>query len=53
MKTAVISLGGEDYSIEYENKNDIYSVQNLNGKEIELNDELEQEILEKLCKDNQ
>ena len=53
MKTAVISLGGEDYSIEYENKNDIYSVQNLNGKEIELTNELEQEILEKLCKDNQ
>jgi len=53
MRTAVISLGGEDYSIEYENKNDIYSVQNLNGKEIELTDELEQEILEKLCKDNQ
>ena len=53
MKTAVISLGGEDYSVEYENKNDIYSVQNLNGQQIELTDELECEIIERLCKDNQ
>ena len=48
MITAVISLGGEDYSIEYENKNDVYSVQNLNGKEIEFTDELEQEVIEKV-----
>ena len=48
MNTIVINLGGEDYSIEYENKNDIYSVQNLNGKEIELTEELEKEILYKL-----
>jgi len=48
MNTIIISLGGEDYSIEYENKNNIYSVQNLNGKEIELTDKLEQEILTKI-----
>ena len=48
MNTIVINLGGEDYSIEYENSNNIYSVQNLNGKEIELTDELEKEILDKL-----
>jgi len=48
MRTAVISLGGKDYSIEYENSNNIYSVQNLKGKEIELTDELEKEILDKL-----
>jgi len=48
MNTIVINLGGEDYSIEYENSNNIYSVQNLKGKEIELTDELEKEILDKL-----
>jgi len=48
MNTIVINLGGEDYSIEYENSNNIYSVQKLNGKEIELTDELEKEILDKL-----
>lgn len=53
MKTAIINLGGEDYSVEYENENNIYSVQNLNGQEIELTNEFEQEIIERLCKDNQ
>jgi len=52
METKVISLGGDDYSVEYYetdvNTYYLYSVQNLNGKEIELNNELEQEILDKL-----
>ena len=50
MKTAIVNLGGEDYSVEYENQKDIYSVQNMSGKEIELTDELEKEIIEKLLK---
>jgi len=37
MKIAIINLGGEDYSVQYKNNNDIYSVQDLNGKEIEFN----------------
>jgi hypothetical protein len=46
MKIQIVNLGGVDYSVEYEIN--IYSVQDLNGKEIELTDELELEILEKL-----
>ena len=52
MRTAVISLGGEDYSIEYyeteENTYQIYSVHDMANRVIDLTDELEQEIFEKL-----
>jgi len=52
MNTKVISLGGEDYSIEYyeSDVNTFYinSVHDMSNKEIELTDELEQEILDKL-----
>jgi len=38
------------FSVEYENQNDIYSVQDMNGKEIEFNldEDFENEIIEKL-----
>lgn len=53
MNTIVISLGGEDFSVEYYESDVgtyyIYSIQNMGGKEIELTDELEQEIFDKFC----
>ena len=52
MNTKVISLGGEDYSVEYyeTDVNTFYidSVHNMANQEIELTDELEQEIFDKL-----
>lgn len=51
MKTAIVSLGGEDYSIQYEinnNKIQIDSVNNMDNKEIFITDELEVEIIDKI-----
>lgn len=50
MKTSIINLGGEDYSVEFKYVAIIYSVQDMNGKEIEfrLNEDLENEIIDKL-----
>jgi hypothetical protein len=51
MKTTIINLGGDDYSVQYEiinNKIIIDSVNNMSNKELYLTDELEQEILDKI-----
>lgn len=52
MDIKVISLGGEDFSVEYyetgENMYYIYSVHDMANRIIDLTDELEHEIFEKL-----
>jgi hypothetical protein len=50
MKTAIISMGGEDYSVQYEDKNSITieSVRNMNGREMEINEEIEMEIIDRI-----